>query len=382
MIKKLLQRLFLFSLPFLLVYLILLGVLFICRESFLNPDSFIGKNNYQLVGYAYNEGNYRYIKWKEIQTRAPYKILGLGASRIGEFRDSMFTSSFYNATFSVKKVNEFKPFFQFLPVEKYPEVLVLCLDQHMFNASYNNHDLADIKENKWLASFSFWPNAEVIQSTAKGILNGKISWSTIHQAWQQEGLTKIGFQAFINEQGYRYDGSKCKTKLIERLIQKDKTLDDFEFRDTYRRIDQGIHGFEYCSDIDSNAIRILSNFFDFCHQHQIKVVAYLPPYADAVLDRMQATKKYEYLNKLPSALNQLCVSKAVEFYDFTRLSTFGSSDNEVIDGFHGGQVAYLKMLLRMLEQGSVLNQYANYKQLQLDLKNSPNAYSVYRDSFD
>lgn len=382
MIKHFLLRLFLFSLPVILTGLFLFFIIFIFRENFVSPDRFVGKNNYQLVGYAYNEDNYKYIKWNELYSRNGCDVVCLGSSRIGEFRDSMFNATFYNAAFSVKKVNELKPFLAYLPKNKLPRVLILCLDQWMFNASFNVEGLSEIKENVWRESFSFWPQPEVFKQTAKSLLEGKIGFDDLKQAMNQRSLNKIGFQAIVNEQGFRIDGSKCKSNLIERIMNQDSTLEDFQFRDTYSRIDMGVNRFEYGAIIDSNALIILNDFFGFCASNRIKVVAYLPPFSEAVLNKMLKSGKYRYLNDLPSCLNALCKEKQVEFWDFTQLSQFGSSDAEVIDGFHGGQVAYLRMLLYMVHHGSVLNRYTNAEKLELDLHNRQNPYLVYRDQFN
>jgi hypothetical protein len=54
-----------------------------------------------------------------------------------------------------------------------------------------------------------------------------------------------------------------------------------------------------------------------------------------------------------------------------------ADDHETIDGFHGGEGVYQKIMINMLNQGSVLNQVSNVKRLQTDLLKKKNNYVVY-----
>ena len=66
-----------------------------------------------------------------------------------------------------------------------------------------------------------------------------------------------------------------------------------------------------------------------------------------------------------------------ELYDLSHLSSYNSNDSEIIDGFHGGEVTYIRMLIKILESNSVLKNVTNIEKLKLDLKNKRNNYQVY-----
>lgn len=51
----------------------------------------------------------------------------------------------------------------------------------------------------------------------------------------------------------------------------------------------------------------------------------------------------------------------------TQLSKFGSNDLEMIDRFHGGEVCYIKMLIIMVKNGSILKNYTNIDKLKYQL---------------
>ena len=66
-----------------------------------------------------------------------------------------------------------------------------------------------------------------------------------------------------------------------------------------------------------------------------------------------------------------------EFYDFSSASSCASNDNEMLDGFHGGEVTYLRILIKMLETNSGLSGIMNKSQLEDDLQNKYNNFIVY-----
>jgi len=68
-----------------------------------------------------------------------------------------------------------------------------------------------------------------------------------------------------------------------------------------------------------------------------------------------------------------------EVYDFSKMSLCNSNDNETIDGFHGSETTYQRMLISMLYSGSVLNKVTSLERLKTDLANRKNNYIVYDD---
>ena len=54
-----------------------------------------------------------------------------------------------------------------------------------------------------------------------------------------------------------------------------------------------------------------------------------------------------------------------------------SDDKETIDGFHGGEVTYLKILIDMLNQDSKLKNVTNTHKLNQDLTKAKNRFIIY-----
>ena len=66
-----------------------------------------------------------------------------------------------------------------------------------------------------------------------------------------------------------------------------------------------------------------------------------------------------------------------EFYDFSNMSKCNSNDTETIDGMHGSEATYIKLLIKMLESGSKLKQVTSLQKLQQDEARKLNRYEVY-----
>ena len=54
--------------------------------------------------------------------------------------------------------------------------------------------------------------------------------------------------------------------------------------------------------------------------------------------------------------------------DFTDARTFGSSDCEFVDGFHGGEVTYARMLRDMADRWPALLTYVNMEKINATIR--------------
>jgi hypothetical protein len=85
-------------------------------------------------------------------------------------------------------------------------------------------------------------------------------------------------------------------------------------------------------------------------QSGISVVTVLAPMPRNVLDGMKQTAAYGYIDALRPLLSVRFQSSRVEYYDFFDAASFGSDLCEFIDGYHGGEVTYMRLLLDIIER--------------------------------
>lgn len=372
--KQFLLKTTLFCLPLLVLFSIPMVLLYTSGEGFRGIDTLIESRQKYLIGYAYSEVNYRYLKKKEIQIRPAQSVIAVGSSRILQFREAMLKDSFYNAGYTITKITEVKPFIASNLQKKKPDVLLLALDQWMFNENYDAAKELNPTDHRWEADFTSKIPTRTYLNVWSDLLDSKYSISDVFAG---DNSTCVGLNALINGQGFRKDGSMNYGDQVKKLLRKDSTANDYGFADTYSRIETGGSLFEFGHEVNPQAIRALDDLLSYCKREKIYVVAFLPPYAQAVYEKMKLSGKYTYIDGIYPAAKQVFEKYNFELWDFTELHRFNSNDTEMIDGFHGSEVTYLKMLLYMLENGSVLQEKTDVIQLRRDLSRKTNRYQIY-----
>lgn len=379
MMKKFLIDLLKFVIPIALFIFFPSTFLYFSGENFKRIDTYISSDKNYLIGYAYNQENYRFLKQIELQNKDSISIIALGSSRVLQFRQQMFNQPFYNAGYTISSIADFLPFVEFHLKNKKPNILIIGLDQWMFNEDWD--DLANYSNTNEPKDYSFKykPTIKTLFSVWFDIISRKYGVEILKNDLKNSNLSKIGLNAIVNNKGFKKDGSFYYGDQIEKLIKKDSTVDDFEYFDTYSRIAKGNRRFQFGENINSKSLEALNDFLTYCKSRDIYIVAFLPPYANAVNLKMKQTGKYTYLNQIYPEANKLFEKFNFELWDLSDLNTFNSNDSETIDGFHGGEVSYLKMLIYMIEYGSSLSTVCDIQKLKLDLENKENNYTVYLD---
>lgn len=373
--KRFYIRSLLFVLPVVLFVAVPSWVLFSTGENLRGVDGVIQRSDRFLMGYAYNQENYNYVKWKTLVSREKYGVVALGSSRVLEFRSRMFDSSFYNAGYTISALNEFVPFFQHIPREKYPDYLIISLDQWTFNANWDSLTTPP-DSKKWAESFHTIPDQSTLINVWKDLLHRKYS---LFLPRKRDNIPCIGLNAIVEGTGFRSDGSALYGKQVRKLLAGDTTAADYNYQETFGYIGQGTMRFNYGDRINEKALPELEKLMQFCKTNGIKLVAFLPPYADKVNEQMQATGRYTYIQAIYPAISPVFAQYGFEVYDFSSLGSVGSNDAETLDGFHGGELTYLKILIKMLESNSVLNNVTSVERLRNDLKHPLNRYAVYEE---
>ena len=369
--KRFLVSISIFTLPLIVFFSIPLYILTVTGEGFKNIESIVSGREKYLIGYAYNEQNYGYLKYLNI-AKSQYNVISAGTSRVLPFTNNMFTASFYNAGYTINIIDDFIPFLENIPSSKTPDYLIAGLDQPMFNEAWNS-SYSISEKNKWQQSFYKYPIANTFINVWKDIINRKYGFK-FHT---DKNIQYIGINAVVNNTGFRNDGSMFYGIQIDRLIRNDPSAIDYCFSNTYERINKGNSRFEYGDSVDVKVMPKLHELLQYCQNRQIKLVAFLPPYADSVFDRMLKSGKYGYIQKIYNCIKPAFDEFGFEIYDFSSASLCDSNDNEMIDGFHGGEVTYLKILIKMLESESSLSNVVNKSQLENDLKNKSNNFIIY-----
>jgi len=174
--KTFISKIIIFFLPIILFFLVPSLFLFKATENFNYIDSKIKSGEKYLIGYIYNENNYKYLKWKQLSEEPKHSVVALGTSRVIQFRKEMFNASFYNAGYTVEKISHYKPFLESIPEEKYPDYLLISLDQWMFNPAWEDSS-KPLQKDIWSGAFTFIPSFHTCLDVYADLLDKKYSFS-------------------------------------------------------------------------------------------------------------------------------------------------------------------------------------------------------------
>ncbi len=371
--KTFAKNILLFLTPVILLFIPPSIILKTTGENFTSINSVLNSKNEYLIGYTYNENNTGYLKWYTINNQDRFNVMALGSSRVLQFRSNMFNEPFYNAGFTVSKISDFKLFLQSLPKEKHPDYLIIGLDQWMFNQNWDNGKNKKHK-NHWKNSFSILPRGRTYLNVYKHLFEGKYGFDIIDN---NSSVEKVGLNAMVNNKGFRNDGSGHYGNQITRLLEKNKSSDDRVFSDTFDRIKNGNRRFEYGETINQYAVNELKELLQYCNKSKIEVIGFCPPFANTVYHKMIKSEKYKYLKELPIHLSLIFKEYNFEFYNYSSNTDCNSSDKESIDGFHGSEVTYSRILIDMLSKNSTLNSVSDLSRIESDLSDRKNTFTVY-----
>ena len=257
-----------------------------------------------------------------------------------QLRGDFFSEkSFYNAGGGVRNVVNYQQFLEALPEQALPDTLLVVLDQDMFSTPWRQSNYGDLS----FGDLEMKPFDTLLRT---GFDYGSGKFSILETIVPKPGV--YGLAAAGKHSGFKADGSYQYGWTAQRnLGQPEKN-----FSEVYRNIDFDELRFQGCALPDAAALEQLESFLACCAEREIRVVGFLPPFPPAVNVRMQAAGKYGFLDTLHSEIARRFEAVGGECYDFTSMPD--TVDDEYIDGFHGGDRVYAKIVLHLAEESSIL----------------------------
>ena len=348
-------------------YVPLLFILHFSNELKFSEKDIQNKKEY-LVGFRYS-GGYTKLKMWEIKNSKPYEVWALGSSRVLQFRKHFFIKSFYNVGYTISQIQDFKALLSSTDKEKHPKLLIVGLDQWMFNSNWARTLASKPKKNyKDFTSLSKGFSDQA-QQLFKDLIKANLEFSELLLFDEN----RIGLDAKLNLKGFRKDGSMNYIKQINGLLCNSNKIKDFEYENTLDRIKKGDRRFQFGDSVNSEAVVILEDFVKFCAQYDIHIVSFLPPFAKTVNEALNNSGRHKYIFKITPILDSLSLTyNHWDHYNFTQKGP----DEEMIDGFHGGELNYAKIVLSMDSANSIFSNYVNRDSLHNLIKNRKHNYDL------
>lgn len=351
-IKNFLLSLFLFAIPICGNWVFLLN----CGELSSIEDIVkkqLNSSNYYIVGLATRNQGYYYKK--EMYRHLKPEILMLGSSRVMEFRKEFFSRPMFNAGGSMSSVNEGFSFIQEAFAYHIPSVVILGIDFWWFNKNVVKPSV-EVKPPRQLSHRVSFRNY---------LLPYKWLWQ--RKITMSEYLEKInplyflldnvnggiGVDGKINKNGFAPDGSYVYTKYV---YGKEQSLDK-NFIYSRNIINQNNALFEKGAYVDETHFQNFLEMLAFLKKHRVQVILFIPPLAPAVIDMMDNFTMIDDLRKKLTKAN-------IAYYDFHDPSILNTNNCEFIDGTHGGDVLYAKILAYIEAREESLTPYVSTQYIQ------------------
>lgn len=326
------------------------------------------------------------LQTNEVVVRKP-QVLVLGSSRVGVFRDAFFKNPevFYNATGAVVTMADFNTFLKAIMPHK-PHIVIAGMDQYYFNPKKAKNN-AVRRENTLLSN----PLGSYGILLVDSIFRNGGWWKVYHDYGKgkftlakalhnSESATVIGLRARAVGSGSINDGSDYYGELIHSTTSQQAVLRSID--KLAGSISQS-NGDEYGSDISADALTELRGFLAYSKANGIFVIGFLPPVSHAVYERLgnysDASYSYSFHN-LDTVLASVYEEYGFDFYDFSDITSFGSSDNEMVEARHGSEKMYLRLFIIMAEKSRPLSALVDTAFLRKGLESAASAYVVFPPS--
>lgn len=333
-----------FSVVLLAVTICLLTYIALSRAGEISIDDVIfsqQKSENTLYSSGLDQGSYFY-KMKLMEVIQP-EIVAIGSSRAMQLRRQFFKRSFVNTGGAVKNVAELESITNELVLLKQkPKLAFVFIDPWWLNSHFagaGGIHPPNIQPDKFSFDFAL--------AAMKTLKNGN---------WIAKLFTtnNLGIHAIITGEGFGRDGSYHYTNILK---GSSNSFKDQAFKNTLERIGKGNRRFEKGDYPDQKlvlrtcfALKKLTSAIDH-------VVVVTPPFAPVVWKEM-AKGGYGYIQAIDSEIKE-CLGTG-EFHTFVSgLAIPNNTDCEFIDGFHGGDITYAKIISVISDRDSTAKEYVD-----------------------
>ena len=274
-----------------------------------------------LVGLAYSNPE-KYFKLRSFLTRRS-DVVVFGNSHVMAFREEFFKGrNFYNAAVGGSRLPDFKHFVDHIPEGMQPEVLIAGLDPFFAKPDYEWSQQSEERfdrETGLLGALRVLGSAW--QRVYRDYFQRKFSVQALLGARRASGPA-VGLDAIVRGSGFLKDGSHVSPQKPAAFTGSVRDYSNLK----------------NAASFDSEGLKHLEDFLETCRRRGIRVIGILPPARRAVYEQLH-TSGYRYWEELPQVLGLVFKKYDYPFYDFSRPSLYGGTDDEFYDDFHPSETA-------------------------------------------
>jgi hypothetical protein len=323
-----------------------------------------------LVGLATRDLNYHY-KLSLVKKTKP-DLLILGSSRVVEFKKEFFSQSMMNAGRGVSNINECFSFIKELFSEHVPRMIIIGVDYWWFDDKHHAPSLAIVppEQRNNLVSLRSYLLPFVWLAQSKISFKDYLTNINPHHVLGNHNPKGIGVNALVNHNGFASDGSYLYTKIFS-----GKNVNDKRFMTSINQIEKAEWIFRAREKVNDVHYKNFIEMVRYLKKYNTKVIFFIPPMAPTVIKKMdEYSDQYSHIEDLRNRLKH----DGVDFIDLHDPQSLATNNCEFIDGFHGGEVTYAKIVAKLAEKNTGLLSYINQVYIDKVTKNFSNLAMIPR----
>ncbi len=273
-------------------------------------------------------------KLERYRLRSP-DILLVGSSRVMPFAGEVFTAPVLNAGGSGNTLEQAAAFTRAAVALHKPKAVLLGLDFWWFNPNRGDEigTTGDTSDDVDLSLTQ-------LVAPLRWISDGNLHASSFFEAFFpfQELSSGIGAFAKFGGRGWDIYGRYDYGTLLDGGMKSD----DRQFKRTLKRLQSAKNTSKMSvrAAPSADAIKALRELVSELQAQSIEVTLLLPPLANAVREAIEQNAE----NRLIPLWRDAVIDLGFRVFDFTDSRLLKSNDCEFVDGFHGGEVIYLRIL--------------------------------------
>lgn len=268
------------------------------------------------------------------------RIVVLGSSRAMQVRREFFIEDLANLGGAVRSLTGLElAVDELLRAPRRPDLLILFADIWWFNSVAHPENLPDTRPWRRFDPGHVYQAGRVLIGNAEKV-------STLIPPPPD----RLGLLGIMGNQGFDQYGSFFYISMVTGR----GLVDDYRFNRTQRRVRYGVESFEHASEADVAAVERFVRAVQRLQTSGTHVVLVFPPFAGSTNDLMAEMGGYGYVADLFRQLSDRGLHP-LDYHDL-RVQQRGvaNPDCEFIDGFHGGDVAYARLLRDAAERDTEL----------------------------
>lgn len=289
------------------------------------------------------------------------EITVVGSSRVMQFRAAYFRKPFLNMGGVAGNLAVLRSTLDAMLRIHKPQAVILGLDFWWFMPQWEARPFEEVPPTSGSYNYGF----ESLKKPWSWLLDGKLS--PAESAAPLLGpfghgfrAGRYGIMAQQTDDGFGPDGSWYYTA----DITGQKRPFDYQFSDTLSQVRHGIKAFYRAKPGQTGPseehLDAFAEIYCRLKARGIQTFVFIAPLSERVLTAMREHERdYPHLFALRDAL----LARGIDVLDCTDPRSFASNDCEFIDGFHGGEVTYARILRAMADRWPALLSYVNMERL-------------------